>query len=113
MSFADLISSATDSVFIGLVVGAIISELVTYWPAFEQKSPKAKRLWVLGFSLAVPAGLTALGLATGFHDGTWGDLPTTWYPALQAGVTAFAGATAMHTRRLRGATVGDLARRRG
>jgi len=84
---------------VNVIVGALLSVVVEYWPAYDALEPKWKRLGMAGLCLLVPFLATVAAVATG-EFGAWGDWATTWWPVLLSAFAAFTGATVAHIRKL-------------
>jgi hypothetical protein len=82
---------------IALALGVGESVLVEYIPGFGELDPKWKRIVFLGLCFIVPLGAAGLGIATEGWGVTW---QNTFWPAVLAGGTAFAGGTVAHVRKL-------------
>ena len=83
---------------LSVVVGALESVLVEYWPAYGDLAPKWKRLVFLGLCLAPAALFTGLSYLPGLGCapiGWWGALLAAWNVFL-----AFGAGTMAHTRKL-------------
>ena len=85
MSWSEFLQYAA-SPGIAAIVGAILSVVVEYLPEYDNLEPKWKRLVFFGLCMVVPLAATALAIATG-EWGAWGDVATTWWPAVYAGLT--------------------------
>jgi len=73
-----------------LVVGVSLSFAIDYVRQYVDLEAKWKRLVFLGICVAVPCLAALLGVWTDGWDPSWG---ATFWPALQAGVLAFATGT--------------------
>lgn len=85
---------------VNAIVGFALSFCVDYIPGYDLLEPKLARLVFLGLAFVVPAGATALAIATG-EWGVWNDWAGTWWPALVSGFTAGFAGTLAHTRSLK------------
>jgi len=70
-----------------VIAGVLISVGIEFIPPFQALAEKWKAAVYVGLCLAVPLVAQALAIATNV-GGAWGDLPTTWWPALWAGLSA-------------------------
>lgn len=98
MTLEAFLTSLREPSVITAAVGVLLSWLAEYWPQYQTWQPKAKRLVFLALCVAVP--MTATALALGFGYLTNAGFAETFWPALYAGATAFAGGTVMHARKL-------------
>jgi hypothetical protein len=80
------------------VVGAVLSLILEFWPAYGATSPRVKRFVAMGLCLVLPVVAT-VALAMGL-----GSVPTAddVFLALQAGFTAFFAGQGVHGLMLRG-----------
>lgn len=85
--------SQPNGIAVGL--GLVESVLVEYLPGFGALDAKWKRLVFLVVSLVIPLGAAGLGIATCDWSVTWND---TFWPAVLAGGTTFAGGTFVHLK---------------
>ena len=97
MSWSEFLAYASNPTAIPVVVGVILSVLAEYVPAFTALAPKWKRAVFFAISVAVPLLAAALGVLTAGWPETWAD---TFWPALVAGVMAFASGTMAHLPKL-------------
>ena len=97
MSWGEFLAflSQPNGIALGLGVGESI--LVEYIPRFGDLDPKWKRLVFLAICMAIPLAAAGLGIATEGWGVTW---QGTFWPAVLAGGTAFAGGTVAHVRKL-------------
>jgi len=84
---------------INAAIGFILSFVVEWFPAWADLSPRAKRLAMLCFSLAIPVMAAVVSAALGYQD--W-SIEGTFWPAIVAGFASFSGATVAHVRKLDG-----------
>ena len=70
-----------------VVAGVLISVAVEYSARFRALAGKWKVAVFTGLCLVVPVAAQAFSIATGV-GGAWGDLPTTWWPAVWSGLSA-------------------------
>jgi len=78
-----------------VLAGIIISLLVEYWPWFQRLAQKYKVAVYVGLCVAVPLVATTLAIATRTF-GQWGDVATTWWPAVFQGFSAAGIGTLFH-----------------
>lgn len=79
----------------GVLAGILMSVAIEYWPAFQA----LERKWKVAvyFGLCVVVALVAQAMAVATHVwGSWGDVQTTWWPALWAGISASGLGTLFH-----------------
>ncbi len=82
---------------VSAIVGALLSVLVEYWPAYDALAPRWKRAVMFVVCLVVPVVAAAMGVASLGWPATW---EATFWPALVAGFTAFVSSQAVHVRKL-------------
>ena len=98
MPWEDFLKLIADPDGIALIVGFALSFLVEYIPAYNELLPKWKRLVMFGICEAVALAGAGLAIATGLHETvSWAGV---WWPAIVAGILAFASSTVAHTRKL-------------
>lgn len=78
-----------------ILAGLFISVLIEYWPAFQSLEEKYKVGVYVVLCVVFALGGTALAIATHVW-GDWGDIQTTWWPALWAGFAASGIGTLFH-----------------
>ena len=78
-----------------VIAGVLISILVEYWAWFQAQAEKNKVAVYVALCVAVPLVATALSILTGV-GGAWGDVPTTWWPAVYSGLMASGIGTLFH-----------------
>ena len=84
---------------VAAIVGLLLSELVTYWPAFADLLDRWKRVVFCLLCMIVPVLASVLGVMTAGWPGTW---VATYWPAVVAGGVAFGSGTLVHTRKMTG-----------
>lgn len=97
MSWEVFVTWLTNPTAIPIVVGVLLSVAVEYLPWYTRLAPKWKRAVFFGLSLVVPVIGVVLGIATLSWPASW---TMTFWPALMAGVLAFASGQLMHLRKL-------------
>ena len=97
MDWATFLEWASTPSGISLAVGAVLSVVTEYIPGFPALSSKAKRGFFFAVCLVVPLAAAGFGVLTLGWSVTW---PTTFWPALVAGVMAFGSGTLMHLPQL-------------
>lgn len=97
MSWETFVRWLTNPTAIPIVVGVLLSIGVEYVPWYERLAGKWKRAVFFGASLVIPLLGAGLGILTLGWPGSW--VETLW-PALMAGVLAFASGTLVHLRKL-------------
>lgn len=78
-----------------VIAGIVISVLIEYVGGFQALEEKYKVAVYVLLCLAVPVGATALAVLTN-EWGAWGDVATTWWPAVYAGLTGAGIGTLFH-----------------
>ena len=99
ISFQGLLVLLQSSEGVNAGIGVLLSFVVEYWPAYGALEPKVKRLLMLVFCLVIPLAAAGASVALGYQPLSW---EGTFWPALVAGASAFAGATIAHMRKLAG-----------
>ena len=97
MSWSDFLALLSQPNGIAAAVGIGLSFVTEYIPGYEALVPKWKRLIFLVFCLAIPLAAAGLAILTAGAPLSW---ELTFWPALLAGGTAFAGGTIAHVRKL-------------
>ena len=97
MSWSEFLKFLVSPNGIAAALGVVESILVEYIPSFKVLLPKWKRLIFYFVCLVVPVLSVAVGV---FTLGWPADFQTTFWPAIGAGVVAFASGTLVHTRKL-------------
>lgn len=93
MPFGEFLAWAATAAGIQAIIGFIGSWVLDQWGAWAEMSPFRRRLWMFVLSLAVPLLASLVGVLTGYSDGT---IEQTWWPSVEAGLTAFAASQARH-----------------
>lgn len=78
-----------------ILAGLVISVLIEYWPAFQATEEKHKVAIYVVLCVVFALVAQALAIATQIW-GSWGDVQTTWWPALWAGFAASGIGTLFH-----------------
>jgi hypothetical protein len=98
MSWSDFLAYLSQPNGIAVVVGALLSVILEYWPKFGTLAPRYKRAAFFVLCMVVPLVGAALGILTA----DWpAGFETTFWPALVAGFMAFASGTMLHIREMR------------
>jgi len=82
---------------INVVIGFIESFAIEWIPNWGNLDAKLKRLYTFLICLAIPLFGVLLGIVTGHYSANFEQVI---WPALVAGMSAFAGSSAAHTRKL-------------
>lgn len=80
-----------------VIVGAVLSFAVDYWPAYNRMEAKWKRLVFGGLCLVIPLLSATAAAISGIMPWAWE--PTYWQ-AIVAGFSAFTSGTVAATRKL-------------
>lgn len=97
MSWSEFLKFLGSPNGIAVALGVVESVLIEYIPPFKALLPKWKRLIFFVVCLVVPLLAATVGV---FTLGWPADFQTTFWPAVGAGVVAFASGTLVHTRKL-------------
>lgn len=97
MSFPDFVAALQTPNLIAVVVGALWSVIVEYFPAWTTLDPKWKRAVFFGLSLLVPVLGAAIGISAGYQVSEW---ESTWWPCVLAGLVAFTSGQIVHMRKM-------------
>jgi hypothetical protein len=81
---------------IEVAVGVLSSVIVEYIPRFEKLERKWKAPVIFGFNVGVPVIAAGISVALGYQ---LADFDATFWPAIVAGVLAFAGSQGAWVRR--------------
>lgn len=87
MTFQDFLAWAQNP-GIAVVVGVVVSIAAEYVPQFGKLESKWKLPVILAFNVGIPLAAAGVGVAMGYQPGGF---DATYWPALVAGVAAFAG----------------------
>ncbi len=83
---------------VNVIVGALWSFAVEFWPQFEGFSKKVKRIIFLSACMVIPVVGAVLGMAMGYQPV---NLEITIWYALVAGWVAFSAGQIAHMRKLK------------
>jgi hypothetical protein len=90
---------------LNIIIGAVLSFVVEYWPAFLRLDRKWRRLVFAGLCLIVPLAFALLRVLSGDAALSWD--PLLWQAVL-AGAASFGAGTLADTRSLRNKDSGAL-----
>jgi hypothetical protein len=99
VTFEQFLNWLSEPSGIAIAVGALLSAVMEYWPAYQHLAAKTKRLLFAALCLAIPVIVAVVKTQLGYADGTW---EGTYWDAVVAGFMAFGGGQGLHAVRYMG-----------